>query len=192
MQFYKTAITIRKELTIWLLKDFGTRRNAKSVNQIIKDITPEEQAQIDAIFARYGRTSRRTYQSEYHAGKFYFPTDKNALIEILQEIRIICGRLGIVINEKKTQIIKLKNGFIFLKMRYRFTTSGRVVITPVKATITRERRKLRKLKARLDNRLITKAEIEAQYKSWRGTLEKYDTYRRLRATDALYRELFKG
>ena len=65
MQFYKTAITIRKELTIWLLKDFGTRRNAKSVNQVIKDITPEEQAQIDAIFARYGRTSRRTYQSEY-------------------------------------------------------------------------------------------------------------------------------
>ena len=89
MQFYKTAITIRKELTIWLLKDFGTRRNAKSVNQVIKDITPEEQA-------------------------------------------------------------------------------------------------------RLDNGLITKAEIEAQYKSWRGTLEKYDTYRRLRATDALYRELFKG
>lgn len=65
MQFYKTAITIRKELTIWLLKDFGTRRNAKSVNQVIKDITPEEQAQIDAIFARYGRTSCRTYQSEY-------------------------------------------------------------------------------------------------------------------------------
>ena len=77
-------------------------------------------------------------------------------------------------------------------MRYRFTTSGRVVITSVKATITRERRKLRKLKARLDNGLITKSEIEAQYKSWRGTLEKYDTYRRLRATDALYRELFKG
>ena len=47
IQFYKTAITIRKELTIWLLKDFGTRRNAKSVNQIIKDITPEEQAQRD-------------------------------------------------------------------------------------------------------------------------------------------------
>ena len=65
MQFYKTAITIRKELTIWLLKDFGTRRNAKSVNQVIKNITPEEQAQIDEIFARYGRTSRRTYQSEY-------------------------------------------------------------------------------------------------------------------------------
>lgn len=107
MQFYKTAITIRKELTIWLLKDFGTRRNAKSVNQIIKDITPE-------------------------------------------------------------------------------------VITPVKATITRERRKLRKLKARLDNGLITKAKIEAQYKSWRGTLEKYDTCRRLRVTDALYHELFKG
>ena len=27
MQFYKTAITIRKELTIWLLKDFRARGN---------------------------------------------------------------------------------------------------------------------------------------------------------------------
>lgn len=53
MQFYKTAITIRKELTIWLLKDFGTRRNAKSVNQVIKNITPEEQAQIEKIFKKY-------------------------------------------------------------------------------------------------------------------------------------------
>ena len=132
------------------------------------------------------------YYGRYMDDTYIIHPDKNALIEILQEIRTISGRLGIVINEKKTQIIKLKNGFIFLKMRYRFTTSGRVVITPVKATITRERRKLRKLKARLDNGLITKAEIEAQYKSWRGTLEKYDTYRRLRATDALYRELFKG
>ena len=104
----------------------------------------------------------------------------------------------IIKNEciKKSSYVKwnaiLQDGFIFLKMRYRYTSTGRVLIIPVKATITRERRKLRKLKTRLDNRLITKAEIEAQYKSWRGTLEKYDTYRQLRATDALYRELFKG
>lgn len=67
MQFYKTAIQIRKELTVWLLKDFGAKRNVKSVNQVIKDITPEEQGQINAIFAKYGKTSNKTYQSEYPA-----------------------------------------------------------------------------------------------------------------------------
>ena len=132
------------------------------------------------------------FYGRYMDDTYIMHPDKNALIDILQNIRIICGRLGIIINEKKTQIIKLNNGFIFLKMRYRFTHSGRVLVIPVKATITRERRKLRKLRARLDNGLITEREIELQYISWRGTLKKYNTYSRLRATDALYRELFKG
>lgn len=131
------------------------------------------------------------YYGRYMDDTYIIHPDKNALIEILQEIRTICGRLGIVINEKKTQIIKLSNGFTFLKMRYRYTPTGRVLIIPVKATITRERRKLRKLKKRCDSRLITKQEIEAQYKSWRGTLTKYNTYKRIQATDILYETLFK-
>ena len=132
------------------------------------------------------------YYGRYMDDTYIIHPDKNTLIDILQNIRRICERLGIVINEKKTQIIKLTNGFIFLKMRYRYTSTGRVLIIPVKATITRERRKLRKLKTRCDYGLITKDEIAAQYRSWRGTLTKYNAYRRLRATDALYSELFKG
>ena len=84
MQFYKTAITIRKELTIWLLKDFGTRRNAKSITQVIKEITPEEQTQIDEIFARYGKTSRRTYQSEYP--EWFVDFERRIISENLAEL----------------------------------------------------------------------------------------------------------
>ena len=42
MEFYKTAINIRKELTIWMIKDFGARRNPKSVMQVIKDISDDD------------------------------------------------------------------------------------------------------------------------------------------------------
>lgn len=65
MQFYKTAIDIRKEITIWLLKDFGGKRNVKSVNQVVKNITPVDQKAVDDIFAKYGKTSNHTYESEY-------------------------------------------------------------------------------------------------------------------------------
>lgn len=37
MQFYKTAIYIRQELTDWMLRDFGTTKNKKSVKQVIKE-----------------------------------------------------------------------------------------------------------------------------------------------------------
>jgi hypothetical protein len=113
MQFYKTAITIRKELTIWLLKDFGTRRNAKSVNQVIKDITPEEQAQIDAIFARYGRTSRRTYQSEY--SDWFVEFERKIISENLAEMVTNITQA----NKIKKRLYFLKNALSFYNFRAR-------------------------------------------------------------------------
>ncbi len=64
MQFYKTAIYIRKELTDWMLRDFGTTKNKKSVRQVIKDISPEDQKTIDDIFTKYGRSSNKKDQGE--------------------------------------------------------------------------------------------------------------------------------
>lgn len=61
MQFYRTAIDIRKEITVWLLKDFGGKRNVKSVNQVVKNITPADQKAVDEIFAKYGKTSNHTF-----------------------------------------------------------------------------------------------------------------------------------
>lgn len=39
MEFYKNALYIRKDLTQWLLRDFGAKKSPKSVKMIIKDIT---------------------------------------------------------------------------------------------------------------------------------------------------------
>lgn len=65
MEFYKNAIRIRKDLTVWMLKDFGAKRNPKSVKQVIKNISEDDQKVIDDIFLKYGKTSNHQYQSEY-------------------------------------------------------------------------------------------------------------------------------
>ena len=52
MQFYKNAIEIRKEITNWMLKDFGTTKNKKSIQKVIKDITPEDKKTIDDLFIK--------------------------------------------------------------------------------------------------------------------------------------------
>lgn len=54
MEFYKNAIRIRQRLTDWMLRDFGTKRNRRSVKQIIKEIDPTDQYVIDSIFEKYG------------------------------------------------------------------------------------------------------------------------------------------
>ena len=132
------------------------------------------------------------YYGRYMDDTYIIHNDKQYLRELLQDIQVICDDLGIIINKKKTQIIKLSNGFTFLKMRYLFTDTGKIIVIPCKDTITRERRKLRKLKGKLDAGELAYSDISEQYKSWRGNLIKYNAYKSVRHTDALYKSLFGG
>jgi hypothetical protein len=43
MQFYKNAIKLRKELTNWMIRDFGTTKNKKHIAQVVKDIDIEDE-----------------------------------------------------------------------------------------------------------------------------------------------------
>ena len=84
MEFYKNAIQIRKNLTVWLLRDFGTKRNSKSVNQVIKNIDETDQKIIDRIFEKYGKTSNHEYQSEYP--EWFVTFEREIIVRILQEL----------------------------------------------------------------------------------------------------------
>lgn len=132
------------------------------------------------------------YYGRYMDDIYIIHPDKDFLKTLLKEIEEICGHLGIVINKKKTQIIKLSQGFTFLKIRYLITDTGKIIVIPCKVGITRERRKLRKLKRFALAGRITPKEIREQYKSWRGNLIKYNAYKSVRSTDALYKSLFGG
>ena len=74
MEFYKNAIVLRRDLTSWMLRDFGTTRNKKSIQSVIKNIDESDKAVIENIF----------------------------------------GKLGLCLNKKKTQIIKMSKGLTFL------------------------------------------------------------------------------
>lgn len=141
----------------------------------------------------YCKTVRQCrFYGRYMDDTYIIDTSKERLKSVLDGIRRICGTLGIAINEKKTQIQRLKDGFVFLKMRYLFTSTGRIVVIPCRKTITRERRKLRKLHGMMTQGKITETEIAEQYRSWRGNIKRFNAYRSVRSTDALYKSLFKG
>ena len=158
-------------------------------------------SQISQVIGIYYPTEIDNYCKIVKACKFYgrymddtyiIHPDKKFLRELLHDIEAICDRLGIVINKKKTQIIKLSQGFTFLKIRYIYGEHGKIIKIPCRNSITRERHKLRKLRGRLEAGKITAAEIKEQYKSWRGNIIKYNAYKSVRSTDALYKSLFWG
>ncbi len=98
--------------------------------------------------------------------------------------------LGIEMNVNKTKICRIDKGFKFLKAKIHLTETGKIIMRPDHASIVRERRKLKKLKEKLDAGEIQYNEILQQYKSWRGYMEQFNSYKTLKSMDELFDDLF--
>ena len=115
---------------------------------------------------------------------------KEYLKYCLEQLRERFAEKGIIVNEKKTQIVKLSSWSKFLKFRYKLTDTGRLVQKPGRESIVRERRKLHKLKVKYDNGEICFPDIRSQYASWRGYIEQADSYRTVCNMDNTFNRLY--
>lgn len=115
---------------------------------------------------------------------------KEKLVQVLSEIQNICERLELSLNKKKTMIIPLEKSFIFLKKNVILTESGRIIMKVSSDTITRMRRKLYKLKIKLDNGIVTMRNIEDAYTSWRSFISRFDAYNTIKNMDNIFKEIY--
>lgn len=126
------------------------------------------------------------YYGRYMDDLYIIHEDKEFLKSLLVEIRNIANELGLTISEHKTQICRIDKGFVYLKMFHFVTETGKIVRKPCKANTTRERRKLKKLK----DKDIPVKDILDSYKSWRGSVAKYQSRRVVQNMDKLFMELY--
>ena len=115
---------------------------------------------------------------------------KKYLQQCLRWLRAICRRYHITLNEKKTQIVKLSHGFTWLKCRWFLTKTGRVIKKIPKKSVTTERRKLKKLKAKVDAGEMTYQDVYQSFQSWRAYARHFDAHETILEMEKLYRRLF--
>ena len=138
----------------------------------------------------------------YMDDSYFIALDKDTLWQFLDAARALCASLGITINERKTKVVKLTRGFTFLKKRFRFTESGRIVVTPIPKSLARERRKLRVHSRMVAEGSMTLEQAYVSYMSFRGSLERkrgdgrprfrMDVHRVVRDFDRMFIELVVG
>lgn len=138
----------------------------------------------------------------YMDDSYFIALDKETLWQFLDAARALCASLGITINERKTKVVKLTRGFTFLKKRFRFTESGRIVVTPIPKSLARERRKLRVHSRMVAEGSMTLEQAHVSYMSFRGSLERkrgdgrprfrMDVHRTVRDFDRMFVELVVG
>lgn len=130
------------------------------------------------------------YYGRYMDDIYAIHESKDFLRELLHDIEAIAEELGLHINAKKTQIVKISHGFTWLKVKYNLTGTGKIIKRITSERIARERRKLRKYRRLLDEGKMPYEDIEQAYRSWRGGVEKFQSYRSLKNMDRLFDELF--
>lgn len=84
MEFYKNAIRMNQELVTWMMRNFGTDRNPRSVNQVIKNISEDDQKTIDDIFSKYGQSPNHEFVSEFP--KWYVDHKRKKLLDLCDEL----------------------------------------------------------------------------------------------------------
>lgn len=187
-----------KHLARQLIEPFGDGRSLGIGSQISQIIAIDYPSEVDH-FVKHDLCIKE--YARYMDDSYLIHEDKAYLQSCLKRIREKCTELGIVINERKTQIVKLRKTFTFLKVRWTLTNTGKVISRLNKDTVTRERRKLKKFKILLDQGKITMDVIESQYKSWKGDKcglrgpkkkkrIRFYSYYTIRQLDQLYNELF--
>lgn len=115
---------------------------------------------------------------------------KEHLQSVLLDIQEQLAALGLELN-KKTRIYPLHQGVKFLQWRFILTATGKVVRKMNPKKISKERRKLRKLKVLQEAGRITMQDIRNNYNSWRANAQRGNTRNLLKQMDAYYTDLFK-
>ena len=115
---------------------------------------------------------------------------KKKLRECLGHLRRLCAEIGIKLNEKKTQIVKLTRGFTFLKVRFRFGRNGAVISRACNKGIRNMREKLKILRRWVDSGLMLLEDVKTSLTSWRGHMKNFHSYFAVQTVDREYRELF--
>ena len=132
------------------------------------------------------------YYGRYMDDFFVIGKSKAELTPILTDIKGKLAELGLLVNAKKTHIVKLSHGFTFLQVKYDVLPTGRILKRPSHGKIFRERRRLRAFRRQMEDGIMTEWEVYNCYQSWRGTVVKdHNACRKsIVSMDALYSSLF--
>lgn len=115
---------------------------------------------------------------------------KEYLHKCLERIQEVCKELHIVLNKKKTQIVKLSRGFTWLKARTYLLPNGKVVKKIYKRSVTVQRRKIKAFRKLVDAGIMTLDDVYNSWQSWQSYAANFNSWHTRKNILALYKQVF--
>lgn len=134
---------------------------------------------------------REEFYACYMDDSYIINESKERLWYCYREIEKKCAERGIILNPRKTQIVKLSHGFTYMKGKYWLTGTGKIVAKPCHANTAKERKKLKAFRKMMDEGIMALEQAMFSYNSHRGyILKNYNCHKTVRSADKLFHELF--
>ena len=116
--------------------------------------------------------------------------DMDRLKKAWEKIKALAARLGFHFNEQKSRVIRFGQPFTMLKRKYIFTDAGKIIVRPVRESVIRERRRLKRLYSRfLKGTMKLEAGINS-LNAWKASLRGCRCWKIVRSIEQLYYSLY--
>ena len=157
---------IRDRFMLGYLKDFSSQLGEKglglgsSISQICAIFYPNKIDHLikDQLGVKcYGR---------YMDDGYIIHNDLEKMKSIVKRFEDKCNELDIKLSKNKCKIVKITSNFVFLKMRFFITSTGKIIRRPNKKSNVIERRRLRKFKDLVNENTITFKDALLCFHSW--------------------------
>jgi hypothetical protein len=136
---------------------------------------------LDALDRLIKEEFQIKYYSRYMDDLIIIHEDKAFLQSLLREIEIFCNvELHLELNQKKTQIVTLKQGFTYLGWKFSLSDSGKVIQRLTNQNKKRLKQKLKLLNYEFSNGKINYPEARLKLQALANHYTKGDTYKLLK------------
>lgn len=115
---------------------------------------------------------------------------KEELQDILYAMVDICKELGLELNTKKTQIVKISHGFRFLKARISITDTGKIIKRIPPSSVTRARQRLKRLAPMIQDGRLDFTDARASFSSWMAYAANFMAHYAIERMNMFFKDLF--
>lgn len=132
------------------------------------------------------------FYARYMDDSYIISPSKERLKYLLGKIQLIAKELGLVMNMRKTRIVKISGTFTYLQSKYFLMATCKVVERPSSKRIAGMRRKLKRLGRLITEGRTTYEAVEMMFKSWKGNYYKTMSRAQRRNMDRVFNKAIGG
>lgn len=130
------------------------------------------------------------YYARYMDDSMDIDPDLSALRQRASRIDAEAAKIGLYTNERKTRIFRLDKGFTYLQHKFRLLDDGTIYERIKPKAVTRLRRRLKKLKAKVDSGRVPLLDVLNMYRSWEVARREILSYPQVHGLEQLILKLY--